>query len=112
MNKLCIFFHYMIVRFMWAKIQYYSIIMKVNIYTASWKQLERRRAIEFFEQSGIDYNEYDISNDKGALERLMSKTGIFTSFKTMPIIEIGENIIHGFNLRKIKLALNCNNMML
>lgn len=81
--------------------------MKVRVYSATWKCPERKKAIDFFDRNGIAYKEYDLTNDRKVLEDLMKKAGIY-SLKILPVIEINGNIIYGFDLEKIKIALKRN----
>lgn len=85
--------------------------MNVSLYTASWKSLERRKVKDLLERNGIDYREYDLTHDKDALENLMKKTSLLHSLKCLPVIEIGNDIIHGFNPRKILAALKRNGLV-
>ena len=86
----------------------YGVGMVVRIYTATWKCLDRKKAMKFFDRNGIPYIEYDLTNDRKALEDFMKKTDFPDSIKSLPVIEIDGNIIHGFDLEKIKVALKRN----
>ncbi|MEW5907930.1 MAG: glutaredoxin domain-containing protein [Patescibacteria group bacterium] len=54
-------------------------------------------AKEFFKKHNIDYLEYDISVDTAKREEMIKKTG----YMAVPVIEIENEIIMGFDKQKI-----------
>lgn len=51
----------------------------------------------FFEKNDIDYEEIDVSADEEALKEMKEKTGQMG----VPVTEIGEEVIVGFDKKKI-----------
>ncbi len=70
--------------------------VKIKIYTTPtcpWC----RRAKEYFKQMGLPFTELDVSKDPRAAEEMVRKSGQMG----VPVIEIGSNIIVGFDKAKI-----------
>ncbi|MGB9790696.1 glutaredoxin family protein [Thermotoga caldifontis] len=55
------------------------------------------RAKNYFRQLGLKFTELDVSKDPAAAERLVKKTGQ----TAVPVIEIGNQIVIGFDKEKI-----------
>lgn len=52
---------------------------------------------QFLQQQGIDYEEIDISQSEEALKELKEKTGQ----SGVPVIEVGDRLVIGFDRAKI-----------
>lgn len=57
---------------------------------------------QFLKEHGIDFEEFDVSKDKEALKEMKEKTGQMG----VPVAEIGEQVVIGFDRPKIKKLLN------
>jgi glutaredoxin len=58
-------------------------------------------AKQYFKSKNIDYEEVDVSSDIEAAREMIEKTGQMG----VPVIEIGDTIIIGFNRAAIERAL-------
>lgn len=56
------------------------------------------RAKEFFKQNKIEFEEVDVNQDREAAKEMIKKSGQ----TGVPVIEIDNHIIIGFDLQKIK----------
>jgi glutaredoxin-like YruB-family protein len=74
--------------------------MKVKIYTTPTCPY-CEMAKQYFKSKNIDYEEIDVSSDIEAAREMIEKTGQMG----VPVIEIGDNIIIGFNKPAIERAL-------
>ena len=76
-------------------------IMAVKVYTAPGCAF--CIIIEnFLKKNGIKFKEIDISKDATAKEEMKKKSGQ----ESVPVTEVGGKIIIGYNLKKLKEALN------
>lgn len=57
-----------------------------------------KRAKRFFKELGLNFKDYDVSKDKRAAEKMVKKTGQMG----VPVIEIGNKAMVGFDQNKIK----------
>jgi glutaredoxin-like YruB-family protein len=55
------------------------------------------RAKRYLSEHGISYSDYDVSKDKAAAEKMVKRTGQMG----VPVLEIGSNIVIGFDKNKI-----------
>jgi glutaredoxin-like YruB-family protein len=55
-------------------------------------------AKRYFKTLGIPFKDYDVSKDRKAAEKMVKKTGQMG----VPVIEIGNQIIIGFNKSRIE----------
>jgi glutaredoxin-like YruB-family protein len=60
-----------------------------------------KTAKQFFEEHHVDYIEYDVSRDIEKAQRMVEKSGQ----TGVPVIEIDDEIIIGFDKRRIARAL-------
>lgn len=60
------------------------------------------QAEEFLQSHGIDFTSIDVSQDQEAAKKMVEKTGQMG----VPVIEIDDEFIIGFDVGKIKKALN------
>ncbi len=60
-----------------------------------------KQAKLFFKEHKIKFKEVDVSSDQKAAREMITKSGQMS----VPVIEIGKDIILGFNKDKIKQAL-------
>jgi glutaredoxin 3 len=74
--------------------------MKVKIYTTPTCPY-CEMAKQYFKSKNIDYEEVDVSSDIEAAREMIEKTGQMG----VPVIEIGDTIIIGFNRAAIERAL-------
>lgn len=70
--------------------------IKITIYTTPTCPY-CARAKNYFKQLGLRFTEIDVSKDPSAAERLVKKTGQ----TGVPVIEIGNHVIVGFDKEKI-----------
>ncbi|ABR30419.1 glutaredoxin [Thermosipho melanesiensis] len=63
-----------------------------------------RKAKQYFKQLGFKFKEYDVSKDQKAAERMYKKSKQLG----VPVIEIGNQVIVGFDKAKIDRLLNVN----
>lgn len=56
----------------------------------------------FLEQKDVEFEEVDVSEDEDALEEMKEKSGQ----TGVPVVEIGEEVIVGFEKKKIKQLLD------
>ncbi len=73
---------------------------KVTIYSAPWCVF-CHMAKQYFDAKKVKYTDIDIEKDMGAAQHIMSKTGQ----AGVPVIEIGEATILGFDRPRIDSAL-------
>jgi len=70
--------------------------LKVNLYsTPSCGYCTAAK--RYFKQLGIPFREYDVSKDRKAADKMVRKTGQMG----VPVIEIGNKIVVGFDKNKI-----------
>lgn len=74
--------------------------MRVKIYMSSFCPY-CQMVKEFLEQRGVEFEEVNVQEDRGAAVEMIKKTGQ----TGVPVIEIGDKIIIGFNREKIIEAL-------
>jgi len=55
----------------------------------------------FFQEKGVEYEEKDVTHDEALQEEMIKKSGQFA----VPVIDIGGQIIVGFQKEKIEAAL-------
>jgi len=75
--------------------------MKVKIYTTPTCPYCEMAKI-YFKSKNIEYEEVDVSSDDNAAREMIEKTGQMG----VPVIEIGDSIIIGFNKPAIERALS------
>ncbi len=59
---------------------------------------------KFFEKNNVEYEEVDVSDDEEALEKMKEKSGQMG----VPVTQIGEDIVVGFEKKKIAKLLEIN----
>lgn len=74
---------------------------KIKIYTTPFC-VYCQKAKEFFQKNNLEYQEIDVTKDDKALNEMVKKSGQMG----VPVIEIENNIIIGFDHNKIKQILN------
>lgn len=70
---------------------------KIKIYTTPIC-FECEKAKNYFQKLGLKYEEIDATEKKEEAQKAFEKTG----HKRIPIIEIGNNILSGFDKKKIE----------
>ena len=68
----------------------------IKIYTTKWCTY-CKMAKEYFKEKGLEYDEYDVGNDAQKRMEMVEKT----QQMGVPVIDIGGNIIIGFDKAKI-----------
>lgn len=76
---------------------------KVKIYTTPFC-VYCQKAKDFFQKNNINYEEIDVTKDDEALNYMVKKSGQMG----VPVIEIENQIVVGFDQNKIKNLLNLN----
>lgn len=75
-------------------------VKKIKLYSADWCP-HCVAAKEYFEKNKIEFENFDIEKDKKYVEEAREKSGQ----TGIPVIEIGGEIIIGFDKEKIEKAL-------
>lgn len=70
--------------------------MKINIYTTP-TCIYCQMAKKFFQEKQIQYDEFDVATDIEKRDEMIKKSGQMG----VPVIEIGDEIIIGFNKARI-----------
>jgi glutaredoxin-like YruB-family protein len=77
--------------------------MDVKIYTTPtcvWC----KKTKEFFREHNVKYKEIDVSSDEQAAHEMIQKTGQLG----VPVVEIDNNIVIGYDMPKLKKFLHLN----
>lgn len=61
-----------------------------------------KRAKEFFKKHKVEYDEFNVAEDEKARDEMIEKSGQMG----VPVIEIGKDIIVGFDEKELKKKLN------
>jgi glutaredoxin-like YruB-family protein len=72
-------------------------MMKIKIYSTPFCGY-CKMAKDFFDKNGLPYEEVDVSIDEAAAKEMIVKTNQMG----VPVIEIGEEIVVGFDRAKIE----------
>ena len=56
-----------------------------------------KAAKEFFEEHGVEYEEKDVAKDEEARDRMIKKSGQLG----VPVIEVGDEVVVGFDKKKL-----------
>lgn len=73
---------------------------KVKVYSTSWC-VYCRMAKEYFKSKNVAFEEVDVEHDQNAARALVERTGQ----AGVPVIDIGEQTIMGFDRERIDTAL-------
>lgn len=76
------------------------------IYSASWCAF-CHMAKEYLKGKKVPFKEIDVDSDPGAAQAIVAKTGQ----AGVPVIEIGDEVILGFDRPRIDLALRANKLV-
>lgn len=79
---------------------------KVIIYSTSWC-VYCRMAKDYFKSKGVDFKEVNLEQDQAAMQYIVNKSGS----AGVPQIEIGDELILGFDRPRIDGALEKNNLV-
>ncbi|MDB5160947.1 MAG: glutaredoxin-like protein YruB-family [Candidatus Saccharibacteria bacterium] len=79
---------------------------KVTVYSASWCAF-CHMAKNYLNGLGVKFKEIDVDHDHNAAQELVAKTGQ----AGIPVLEIGESVIIGFDKQGIDKALQENNLL-
>ncbi|MFP5353416.1 MAG: glutaredoxin family protein [Actinomycetota bacterium] len=74
----------------------------VTMFSTTWCGYCRRLKRQM-EQAGIAYREVDLDDDPSHDDRIIAKTG---GFRTVPTLEIGEELLVNPSLREVEEALS------
>ena len=77
----------------------------VTVYSTSWCGF-CHQAKKYFDSIGVKYNDINVEEDHQAAEDMVKKSGQMG----VPVIEIGNDIIVGFDKPKIDAALQTNKL--
>ena len=72
----------------------------ITVYSTSWCGF-CKQAMKYFDSLGIKYKDINVEEDPKAAEEMVQKSGQMG----VPVIEIGKDIIIGFDKPKIDVAL-------
>lgn len=78
----------------------------VTIYSASWCGF-CHAAKQYLDKLGIKYNDQDVEHDPKAAEESVTKSGQ----RGIPVLDIGGDIIVGFDRPKIDASLKAHNLI-
>ncbi len=78
----------------------------VTVYSTTWCGF-CHQAKKYFDSIGVKYDDIDVEKDPKAAEAMVQKSGQMG----VPVIEIGDNIIVGFNKPKIDDLLKSNKIV-
>ena len=59
---------------------------------------------KFLEKNEVQYEDFNVAQDEDALKEMKEKTGQMG----VPVVEIGEDVVVGFNKKKISKLLELN----
>lgn len=77
----------------------------VTVYSTTWCGF-CKQAKKYFDSIGIKYSDINVEEDQQAAETMVRKSGQMG----VPVIEIGENIVIGFDRPKIDAALQASGL--
>lgn len=72
----------------------------VTVYSTTWCGF-CKQAMKYFDSIGVKYKDINVEQDPQAAEEMVQKSGQMG----VPVIEIGDDIIIGFDKPKIDIAL-------
>ncbi|MBL7204886.1 MAG: hypothetical protein ISS63_11235 [Desulfobacteraceae bacterium] len=61
-------------------------------------------AKEFLSQKGVEYDAYDVTEDRQAVKEMLKISG---GARSVPVISICNEVIIGFDRERVEQALNC-----
>lgn len=76
---------------------------KIIIYSTSWCGF-CKQAKQYFKSKKLDFKDYDVEKDSKAADEMIKKSKQYG----VPVIDIDDTIIIGYDLPKITAALNKN----
>lgn len=82
-----------------------STAANVTVYSTSWCGF-CHQAKKYFDSIGVKYNDINVEEDQQAAEDMVKKTGQMG----VPVIEIGKEVIVGFDKPKIDTALEASGL--
>lgn len=78
----------------------------VTVYGTTWCGF-CHAAKQYFRSKGVEYKDIDVEQDMVAMHHIVDKTGQMG----VPVIEIGDETIIGFDRSRIDLALRSNKLV-
>jgi glutaredoxin 3 len=78
----------------------------VIVYSAAWCAY-CHMAMEYLKGKGVEYRSIDVDKEPEAAHKIFAKTGQ----AGVPVLEIGDETILGFDRNRIDLALRANNLV-
>ena len=79
---------------------------KITIYSATWCGF-CHQAKKYLDDLGVKYDDHDVDQDRKAAEEAVKKSGQ----RAIPVIDIGGDIIVGFDRPKIDAALKSHSLV-
>jgi glutaredoxin 3 len=79
---------------------------KVTVYSAAWCAY-CHMAMEYLKSKGVEYQAIDVDKDLSAAQTIFAKTGQ----AGVPVLQIGDETILGFDRLRIDSALRANNLV-
>lgn len=77
----------------------------VTVYSTTWCGF-CKQAKKYFDSIGVKYDDVNVEQNYEAAEEMVKKSGQMG----VPVIEIGNDVIIGFDKPKIDLALSAHNL--
>lgn len=77
----------------------------VTVYSTTWCGF-CKQAMKYFDSIGVKYKDINVEEDRQAAEEMVKKSGQMG----VPVIEIGKDLIIGFDKLKIDLALEASGL--
>lgn len=78
----------------------------VTVYSAAWCAY-CHMAMEYLKSKGVEYQSIDVDKDPSAAQKIFDKTGQ----AGVPVVEIGDETILGFDRMRIDSALRAQNLV-
>jgi glutaredoxin-like YruB-family protein len=78
----------------------------VTVYSATWCAY-CHMAMEYLKSKGVEYTSIDVDKEPSAAQKIFDKTGQ----AGVPVLEIGDETILGFDRTRIDLALRANHLV-
>ena len=77
----------------------------ITVYSTTWCGF-CKQAMKYFDSIGVKYKDVNVEQDQSAAEEMVKKSGQMG----VPVIEIGNDIIIGFDKPKIDIALSAHKL--
>lgn len=77
----------------------------ITVYSTTWCGF-CKQAMKYFDSIGVKYKDINVEQNQSAAEEMVKKSGQMG----VPVIEIGDDIIIGFDKPKIDIALSAHKL--